>query len=227
MASPAEFLELLSGEDRSQLERIARRGRADRAEVLIVHGDPGDSVLVITKGYVKVVVPSGDGGETVLAFRGPGALLGDQALIDSGRRSALVVAVEPVELLVVAASAFRGFLERRPGVMLAMLGVLSARLREADRRLNEFASADVLTRVSARIVELCETHGVPGESGTVRIALPISQEELAGWAGASLESTAKALRTLRSLGRITTGRRTIEVRDLPALRRQLPATAGR
>jgi CRP/FNR family cyclic AMP-dependent transcriptional regulator len=56
----------------------------------------------------------------------------------------------------------------------------------------------------------------------VRITLPITQEELAGWTGASLESTAKALRTLRSLGWIATGRRAIEVHDLAALRGRAP-----
>jgi CRP/FNR family cyclic AMP-dependent transcriptional regulator len=32
------------------------------------------------------------------------------------------------------------------------------------------------------------------EGGGVRITLPITQEDLAGWTGSSLESTAKALR---------------------------------
>ena len=51
------------------------------------------------------------------------------------------------------------------------------------------------------------------------ITLPISQEELAGWTGASREAVTKALRTLRDLGWIETGRRSISVRDSEALRR--------
>ena len=45
---------------------------------------------------------------------------------------------------------------------------------------------------------------------------------LAGWTGSSLESTAKALRQLRTLGWITTGRRALEVHDLQALRDRAP-----
>ena len=56
----------------------------------------------------------------------------------------------------------------------------------------------------------------------MRITLPITQEDLAGWTGSSLESTAKALRQLRSLGWITTGRRALEVHDLAALRGRAP-----
>jgi CRP/FNR family cyclic AMP-dependent transcriptional regulator len=176
---------------------------------------------VIESGRVKVSVPT-PAGDTVLTFRGPGALLGEQALIDDLPRSADVIAVEHVELLVVAASAFRGFLTRRPNVALAMLSVLSARLRAADRRLAEFAAADTLGRISARLVELCDTHGEVDEAGGVRVTLPITQDELAGWTGSSIESTAKALRALRSLGWVTTKRRAIEVHDVAALRDRAP-----
>lgn len=54
----------------------------------------------------------------------------------------------------------------------------------------------------------------------VQITLPLSQEELAGWIGASREAVSKALRTLRRQGWIQTGRRTVIVYDLDALKRR-------
>jgi CRP/FNR family transcriptional regulator, cyclic AMP receptor protein len=219
--SPVEFLGRLSDEERVELTGLGRRRSAERPEVLIARGDAADRVIVIESGRVKVSVPT-PAGDTVLTFRGPGALLGEQALIDDLPRSADVIAVEHVELLVVAASAFRGFLKRRPNVALAMLAVLSTRLRAADRRLAEFAAADTLGRIAARLVELCDTHGVADDAGGVRVTLPITQDELAGWTGASIESTAKALRALRSLGWVSTKRRAIEVHDLVALRDRAP-----
>ena len=116
-----------------------------------------------------------------------------------------MTAVEPVTLLVIPASAFRTFLRDRPSVALAMLAMLSSRLRASDRRLAEFAAADTLGRVCARLAELCDTYGEAAEGGSVRITLPLSQEDLAGWTGASLESTAKALRALRQLGWVVDG----------------------
>jgi CRP-like cAMP-binding protein len=217
-----EFLDRLEEEERRELEELGRHRSADRPERLIARGDPADRVIVIVSGRVKVSVPT-PAGDAVLTFRGPGSLLGEQALIDDLPRSADVIAVEPVELLVVAASAFRGFLNRRPNVALAMLAVISSRLRASDRRLAEFAAADTLGRVCARLAELCDTHGELGEEGSVLVTLPITQDELAGWTGSSLESTAKALRSLRSLGWISTRRRAIEVHDLTALRDRAPS----
>jgi CRP/FNR family cyclic AMP-dependent transcriptional regulator len=222
MAAPVEFLDLLSADDRRELERLSRRILVARGEVLLRQGDPEGRIYVQLSGCSKVILLAA-GEETLLAVRGPGSLLGDQALIARGRRSATVVAMEPLELLSTTASRFRAFLSQRPAVMLALLDVLSTRLRASDRRLAEFAAADTLGRVSARLVELSESHGIPAQDGAVRIALAISQEELAAWSGASLESTAKALRILRRLGRITTGRRLIEIQDLPGLRTHAPS----
>jgi CRP/FNR family transcriptional regulator, cyclic AMP receptor protein len=217
-----EFLALLAARDRRALEAIARRESADRGDVLLSRGEAADRVIVLERGRVKVSIATASGREAVLTFRGPGALLGDQSLVDAAPRSATVTAVEPVEVLVVAASAFRAYLGSHPAVALAMLATLSTRLREADRRLAEYAAADTLGRICARLVELCETEGDLDGRGSVRITLPITQEELAGWTGASIEATAKALRALRSLGWVETGRRAIEVHDLAALRQRAP-----
>jgi CRP-like cAMP-binding protein len=222
VAPAGEFLTVLTPGDRKDLEAIARRQAADRGDVLLARGDAADRVLVVESGRVKIAVTTTTGREVVLTFRGPGALLGDQALVDESPRSATVTAVEPVVVLVIAASAFRAYLDSHSGVALAMLATLSGRLRESDRRLAEYAAADTLGRICARLLELCEMQGDLDQGGAVQITLPITQEELAGWTGASIEATAKALRQLRSLGWIATGRRSIEVNDLAALRGRAP-----
>ena len=95
---------------------------------------------------------------------------------------------------------------------------MSACLRDADRKRVELGAYDTVGRVSRRLVELAEDHGVV-EDGRVRITLPLSQGELAGWTGASREAVARALSLLRQEGMITTKRRRIVVIDHGALRR--------
>jgi len=186
-------------------------------------GDVGRYVLLPgDPGRVPLIAAALDDARLVASNREymtyTGSLLGEQSLVDGRPRAATVIAVEPVEMLVIPASAFRAYLERRPAVALTMLAMLSRRLRDSDLRLAQFASADTLGRVCARLVQLCQEHGEPAEDGAVRVTLPLTQEDLAGWVGASIEATAKALRTLRELEWISTGRRVILVRDLEALR---------
>ena len=67
------------------------------------------------------------------------------------------------------------------------------RLRDADRKRIEFGAHDTIGRVAARLVEMAERFGQPTPDG-LKIALPFSQDELAGWIGASREAVSKALR---------------------------------
>ena len=58
---------------------------------------------------------------------------------------------------------------------------------------------------------------MPSADGAVEADLPISQEEPASCSASSLESTARALRTLRDLGLIETSRRRLTVLDFEGL----------
>lgn len=220
MSASLDFLRLLDDDERRALEAIATARSATRGQHVMAAGQVADHVIVLREGHVKIVGSGPEGEDVVLAFRGPGALIGEQAVVDGAPRSAAVVAVEPIEMLVIAASVFRRYLDERPHVAMALIGMLSRRLRDSDGQLVKFATSDTLGRASARLVQLCEEHGETASDGSVHILLPLTQEDLAGWIGSSLESTTKALRTMRRLQWITTARRSITVRDLEALRQR-------
>ena len=220
MPAPVDFLGLLDDRERADLEAIATPRRAQRGQAILSEGQVPDRVILLQRGFVKVVAAGADGQEVVLAFRGPGALLGEQALMDGAPRSAGVVAVEPVDMLVVAASTFRHYLDERPRICMALVALLSRRLRDSDRRLVQFSTSDALGRVAARLVQLCDEHGSVDDQGAIHIELPLTQEDLAGWTGASLEATARALRQMRDLHWLTTGRRSITVQDVDAMRQR-------
>jgi CRP/FNR family transcriptional regulator, cyclic AMP receptor protein len=207
------------GYGRDVLEVLREYGRAasfEADERLLHEGEPGDRVAVILSGRVRVSHAGPDGRETVLDFRGPGELVGELSALDQAPRSSSVTAIEPVEALLVPASAFRALLEQ-PGFAFQVLEMLSTRFRDADRKRIEFGASDSVGRVAARIVELAERYGEPaGER--IEIALPISQEGLAGWAAVSRAGMGSALHTLRELGWIETERRRITVCDVEALR---------
>jgi CRP/FNR family transcriptional regulator, cyclic AMP receptor protein len=213
------FLAVLDPDQWKALERVGVRRRFRRGQALFhQHGSP-DRVIVVLRGRVKVSRLTEEGKEIVLAFRGPGDLLGELSAIDAEPRSATVEAIEPVEALAVSSRDFRSFLIAHPEVALVLLRMISHRLRDADRVRVEYGAHDTVGRVSARLVELADQYGEPVPRG-IQIGLALSQEELAGWTGASREAVARALRTLREAGWVVTERRRITVLDLDALRRR-------
>src|SRR3954468_355007 len=211
------FLSELSTDERAELEALGSVRRYRRGDVLFHQGDDAGAVLVLLSGHVKAAMLN-DGREVILAFPGPGELLGELSAVDGEPRSGTVRAVDDVEALVIPGSAFRGFLEHRPRIALILLRSVAARLRAADRQRVDYAVNDVVVRVAGRLVELCDRFG-SDEGGCVEIGLAVTQGARASWAGASREAVAKAMALLRTLGWIQTERRRIIVLDLSALRR--------
>lgn len=213
------FLGRLSPEESDALELVARRRVFAKGTALFVEGESSDRIIVLTSGRAKVSFYTEDGREIVLGIRIPGDILGELSAIDGEPRSATVTALEKTGALVVAASDFKSLLEQHPRIALVMLEMLVAKLRDADRKRVEFAAYDTEGRIARRLVELAERFGTETEDG-IDIAVQLSQDDLAGWAGCSREAAAKALAALRRKGFITTRRRGITVIDSQGLARR-------
>jgi CRP-like cAMP-binding protein len=199
------------------LRREGRPVRFRRGQALFTQGDRGERVFVIERGSVMISSMAPGGREVVLGLRGPGDLIGDLSALDAAPRSAAALALGEVEATVAPSSALIRALSD-PLVAMDLLRVLASRLRDADRKRLEFAALDTLGRVAWRLEELSERFGEQTADG-IDVELPLSQEQLATWCGASREATVKALATLRTLGCISTGRRSVLIRDSEALHR--------
>ena len=200
------------------LRREGHTRKFQRGHALFTEGDRAERVFLIERGWVTVTCTAPGGREIVLGLRGPGDMLGELSALDGEPRSATAVTLSEVEAIVVSGSTLMRALDD-VAASHELIRMLAARLRDADRKRLEFAALDTLGRVAWRLYELSERFGHESEEG-ISVELPLSQEQLAAWCGASRESTVKALTSLRGLGYITTGRRRVVIRDLEGLRRQ-------
>ncbi|MET3425343.1 CRP-like cAMP-binding protein [Actinoplanes tereljensis] len=207
-------------DDRADLLARGRRRRWPCGATLFGEGDRSTSVVLVLSGRAKVFSLTEQGGEVLLAIRGPGALLGEMSALDGAPRSASVAALEPLDTIVVPVRSFLDFLLDRPDAAVCIVRLIVSRLRDSDRKRVEFGTYDALGRVALRLAEMAERFGQSGEHGEhgVRITLPLTQDELAAWTASSRESVTKALRTLRRHGVIETSRRSVAVLDVDGLR---------
>ena len=211
------FAALLEPQQWSALRLMGRVQAFPRGSVLMYEGEADDRVMVLLDGRVKITRARLGGHDLLLSIRGPGEILGELSCIDGQPRVASVGALEPAKALTIEGWQFRRFLEDAPQIARTLMTVLSLRFREALLKRAEFPAADTTGRIAARLVELADRYGEPGAHG-IAIGLPLSQEELGAWVGASHAGVAKGLQVLRELGWITTERRRIVVRDVDALR---------
>jgi CRP-like cAMP-binding protein len=205
------FWSSLEAQDRATLSGLGTRVGVAADTQLFAQGDSSDYLLVVLHGWVKVVSHSSGGYRALLALRGPGDLLGEQAGLDGRRRTASLHAATDVTLLQLTAARFQHFARTRPSVNRALEQTLSRRLQEADQQragINEPVSA----RLAALLLDLADKCAEPGPTaGELRIGLPLSQDDLAGLLLSSRRTVSRVLEQWRGQGLVTTGRRSLHV----------------
>jgi CRP-like cAMP-binding protein len=138
MADNVEFLKhvrLFEDLDRRSLEAIANAAVEQSYTVgqdIVRQGDTGVGAFIIKKGRVEAFQDRG-GHIHKLAEMKQGDVFGEMALLDEFPRSATVRALEPTVCLGIQRWHFRGILESHPQIALALLPVLTKRLRNAER----------------------------------------------------------------------------------------------
>ncbi len=123
-------VELFSGLDKSDIARIAKAvvpRKYAAGEAVVKEGEQAVAFYVIVKG--KVAIRKGD---TQINTLGPGEPVGEMSLLDGYPRATSVVALEDTECLAMTRWDFTAELRTNPSIAVAMLPVLSKRIRQLE-----------------------------------------------------------------------------------------------
>ena len=213
--------ELLNEDEWVDLAALGRQRRYRKGQVIFREGQPGGTVLAVRSGVVKISVVTPTGRDILLAVKEAGSLVGELSAIDGRPRSATATALDVVEAIALPDHAFNDFLDKHPRMAVGLLRTLADQIREAATRTADRDTGDTTSRVARRLVSLAERYG-EYNGPIVEVNLPITQEDLAGWVGATREATSRSLGRLRDLGCLRTGRQRITLLDVPALRGLAP-----
>jgi CRP-like cAMP-binding protein len=128
-SSRANFWDSLQPNQREVFMAMADRRVFAAGAQLMEEGEHANHVVVILDGWTEIRVKEQDG-ERVVARRGPGQLVGERAALQVSVRSATVVAIQPVDALVVHTEDFAAFVSDYPGVLNLVENQIFSRLRE-------------------------------------------------------------------------------------------------
>jgi CRP-like cAMP-binding protein len=104
--------------------------RLDAGEVLFKNGDRGGTMYVVRSGTLTI-----RSGSVIYEDVGPGGMVGEMGIVESNMpRSAMVYARTPTELVEVDQQRFLDLVDETPSFALAVMRVLSRRLRRMDDR---------------------------------------------------------------------------------------------
>jgi CRP/FNR family cyclic AMP-dependent transcriptional regulator len=165
--------------------------------VVVEEGLAGDYMYVIREGRVKVTKASDDGREKIMDFLVAGDFFGEMSLFDQAPRSATVRTLEPSKLMALSRVAFLDLLSRSSSLALAVIMVLTHRLRDAD----EQASSISFHRVEDRVRCLFQRIARPADGEETLLLTPtLTHQQIADMVGTSRETVTRAIKQLKGEG---------------------------
>lgn len=200
------------------IAELGQRRRYAPGDLLFVEGDRSHSVYVCLEGRARLFLTMPSGRELLVGIKMPGEEFGELSALDGRPRSASAASIDRTVVAEIRADRFMELLVEEPHLSVAVCQSLSAELRRANERLVTRNSNSTVVRTGRMLVELASMrmrHG--GPEGSFELAL--TQSDLAGWIGATRESTARALAGFRRAGLVETGRGRITVLDVVGLNR--------
>lgn len=208
--------------DESALRNVAeglRRRRFRRNEVIFHQGDPGDSLHIVASGAVKILLPSAEGEEAIIATLRAGDFFGELSLLDGAPRSATAAALEPSETLVLPRTGFYELLDGDVGLRNALLAGLAWELRRLTRHVEELHFLDLAGRLAMRLTRLA-SEAMPAAHGEVALDWPFTQSDLASMIGGTRQSVNRLLSGLVDDGLLRIERDRLIITDLEELARR-------
>ena len=202
-----------------QLAQVCLQRTYRRGQFLWYQGDPGDYLVVIVRGLVKVTVTSPRGDEMLLVTLGPSEVVGELSVIDGGARSASVVALTPTTGIVIGRAPLIALMHRSPELLDVLLRSMGALVRRLTERATDLVFLDLVARVAKLLLREAERRSGEQQQGAL-VDLGLTQTELAQMVGASRPAVNRVLQSLAARGSISIDGRKIIVQDSSALRRR-------
>jgi signal transduction histidine kinase len=144
------LFEGLSDADLDLLEARAERVGVKAGENLFDEGDQGDRAYIVESGTLEILKQARDR-ELLVSTSGPGAVIGEMAILQAMPRTATVRAATDATLVAIDGDAFRQLVNESTAAARALLETMFARWRQTDAALRESEKLAQLGSLSAGV----------------------------------------------------------------------------
>ena len=210
----------LEPEALDQLCRYAKHSTLKRGTTIVSKGDPGNSLIAVISGTVKISVSSPDGRTAILNLIGPGEIFGEVAVLDGAARTADATANTNCEIFIIDRREFIPFVRSQPALAMKFIELLCTRLRWTSDQVEEVILRDLPSRLASALLRLTEKHKLAPGGRTIAI----TQQEISEIVGMTRESINKQLRVWAARNWVRLEHGAIVVLDAESL--QVLAEAG-
>src|SRR5882757_8445562 len=150
-----------------QLCRYAKHSTLKRGATIVSRGDPGNSLIAVISGTVKISVSSADGRSAILNLIGAGEIFGEVAVLDGLARTADATANTNCEIFVIDRREFIPFVRSQPALAMKFIELLCTRLRWTSDQVEEVILQNLPGRLASALLRLTEKHNVVPAGRTI------------------------------------------------------------
>jgi CRP-like cAMP-binding protein len=203
--------------DRARLLEVCRPKQLRRGDSLANEGDLGNALYIVREGNLAVRASTEDGNSILLDIVGPGAILGEMALVRVDRtRSASITALTDGVVLVLSAERYEALKGSNSSLTDALLTIMAERVDRLTRQLTEVLFLSVDRRIARRIWQIAELYG--GRVAGTKV--PLTQQDIADLVGATRPTVNQSLSKLADRGAIQLNRGSVTIANPKELQRR-------
>jgi CRP/FNR family cyclic AMP-dependent transcriptional regulator len=188
-----------------------------KGSVIFNEGEAGYEMYIIHEGKVKIIKKV-RAIETTLAELGKGDFFGEMAILEKSPRSATVVAMTDLKLLVIDEKTFDHIIRRNTDVAIRIMKQMALRIRHTDQRIETLLFKDTTSKVVDMVSKLASQKGTETKEG---VALKISISDLSGRVGLEMDKTKSVIENLTAKEFLRMDGETLIIRDLESFKKIL------
>jgi CRP-like cAMP-binding protein len=172
-------------------------------EVLTQIGAPTVGFYQIDSGYLRLVADHADGTQSLILVYRPGNCLSESPLVARRPCNHTTIALTNARVRLLPASEFWTLYQRHPEIPEALCRKFAGAMSRLLARREIAATRRLREMVALLFCNLAQECGHTEPDGSITIALPVTQNDLADHLGVTRQAVQREVGSLKSLGALT------------------------
>ena len=178
-----------------------------KGKALFTEGEEVKGIFFLYSGVVKIHGPWTDGREMIIRFARGGEIAGHRGLVDTFYPIS-ATALEDTMACFVGNDFLELSMKANPSLTYTLMHFYAAELQKAEKRLRDITHMEVKGRIAGALLDILQTFGIDENQF---LALKLTRQDIAAYAGTTYETVFKFFAELTAAGVITTSGKDIRI----------------
>lgn len=196
-----EFTSRVNSEDMSIFQHVCSDKDFNKDSTIFFAGDPANELHVIVSGQVKLVVPTANGNERILAVCGPNDFFGETFLHPLARYRVDAIAITDTKTRPITREQYKYLMQKAPNFAMTFAEMMTSHLFQCRDQLTA-SYAPIKVRLARVLIEQADTFGQLLGNGDVQLNTNLKHDDFASMITATRVSVSMALAELRDEGSV-------------------------